>query len=482
MKDVPTLTSKDRSKIRQLVKTQDADNVDFACNLLASLNASEEDWLSLFPKTRIFELLSKWEPKIWNTLASALRSHARPYEILKLQAQDRVNSRRADINQTCFGFLIDLIKVANDDVIDVLSFAKERLKPGEISDTVALKLANYKGALELEISSLSDTPGHIALAKGLAVELTFDYLCQLSAKAAEALVARNRSGSCFRNYGWKMQVDELPLENLKTLSADAAAALAKYKGKKLRFNELETLSVDAAKNLAKFNGDLAVNGIKLSDEAIASLANKKGKLELEVSELSAKVAKALALHDGDLELSIKKLSDDICVLLATHKGQILIIVPWRTSIKKDYKISARGAEAFLDHGNAFILPDRAERRTQKMLFGFMSQEECAAFLRKTGAKPNISIHQAAVKMIELLIAEGKDVNAKTDLVGSASIHFAALHGRKEIVELLITRGADVNAKNTGGKTPLDWACNKQIKDLLRKQGGKTGEELKAEGK
>ena len=53
----------------------------------------------------------------------------------------------------------------------------------------------------------------------------------------------------------------------------------------------------------------------------------------------------------------------------------------------------------------------------------------------------------------------------------------------EIIELLIANGADVNAKNNGGKTPLDWAAwKKEIAKLLRKHGGKTGEELKAEGK
>ena len=51
----------------------------------------------------------------------------------------------------------------------------------------------------------------------------------------------------------------------------------------------------------------------------------------------------------------------------------------------------------------------------------------------------------------------------------------------EVVELLIADGADVNAKDVNGYTPLDWAIfNKDTEtaDLLRKHGGKTGEELK----
>ena len=44
-------------------------------------------------------------------------------------------------------------------------------------------------------------------------------------------------------------------------------------------------------------------------------------------------------------------------------------------------------------------------------------------------------------------------------------------------------GADVNAKIDDGETPLDQAKrHPEIANLLRKHGGKTGEELKAEGK
>jgi ankyrin repeat protein len=76
------------------------------------------------------------------------------------------------------------------------------------------------------------------------------------------------------------------------------------------------------------------------------------------------------------------------------------------------------------------------------------------------------------------------VNAKTD-DGWTPLHFAAVNGHKEIVELLIAKSANVNAKNGSGETPLDWAIEKthtEIADLLRKNGGKTGAELKAEKK
>ena len=82
------------------------------------------------------------------------------------------------------------------------------------------------------------------------------------------------------------------------------------------------------------------------------------------------------------------------------------------------------------------------------------------------------------------------VNAKFDDDGWTSLHLA---DNKEIAELLIANGAEVNAKVASGPqqglTPLDIAthpdnpnASAEIADLLRKHGGKTGEELKAEGK
>ena len=58
---------------------------------------------------------------------------------------------------------------------------------------------------------------------------------------------------------------------------------------------------------------------------------------------------------------------------------------------------------------------------------------------------------------------------------------AAYEGHVEVVELLIAKGAAVNAKDGTGQTALD-AAEEAAADILRKHGGKTAEDLKAEGK
>jgi ankyrin repeat protein len=92
-----------------------------------------------------------------------------------------------------------------------------------------------------------------------------------------------------------------------------------------------------------------------------------------------------------------------------------------------------------------------------------------------------AVFRGSKEVAELLISNGVDVNAK-DKYGRTPLHEAAYWDHKEIVELLITKGADVNAKRKGGETPLDQAKrHPETANLLRKHGGKTGEELKAEG-
>ena len=110
----------------------------------------------------------------------------------------------------------------------------------------------------------------------------------------------------------------------------------------------------------------------------------------------------------------------------------------------------------------------------------------------TAKPPDISIREAVktgnIEAVKQHLDAGADVNAKGKY-GRTPLHYAASRGLKKIIELLIARGADVNTKievgDYKGQTPLDGAIQwnrTETANLLRKHGGKTSEELKAEGK
>ena len=103
---------------------------------------------------------------------------------------------------------------------------------------------------------------------------------------------------------------------------------------------------------------------------------------------------------------------------------------------------------------------------------------------RAGKWGDTPLHRAAFwgykEIVELLINNEVDVNAKDDY-GCTPLHDAAEYSHFEIAEMLIGRGPDMNALDNNGDTPLDLASGKTA-DLLRKHGGKTGEELKAEEK
>ena len=88
----------------------------------------------------------------------------------------------------------------------------------------------------------------------------------------------------------------------------------------------------------------------------------------------------------------------------------------------------------------------------------------------------------------LLVANGAEVNVKLindeGKVSCTPLFFAARSGHTEVAELLIANGSEINAKDENILTPLDYATlekQNETADLLRKHGGKTGEELKAAG-
>jgi len=87
-------------------------------------------------------------------------------------------------------------------------------------------------------------------------------------------------------------------------------------------------------------------------------------------------------------------------------------------------------------------------------------------------------YKTYLEIMSILIAAGADVNAKVPF----NTPLEEVIKWPEIVELLIANGVDVNTRDNRNRTPLDRAIKFKCPEtatLLRKYGGKTGEELEA---
>ena len=69
------------------------------------------------------------------------------------------------------------------------------------------------------------------------------------------------------------------------------------------------------------------------------------------------------------------------------------------------------------------------------------------------------------------------------MIDASMLREAVRNGDLQKVKQAMANGLDINATDGNNNTALDLALkNKEIADLLRKHGGKTGEELKAKAK
>ncbi len=181
----------------------------------------------------------------------------------------------------------------------------------------------------------------------------------------------------------------------------------------------------------------------------------------------------------------------------TEESKKPLISIWKGATKGNIEIVKQHLDAGVD-----INAKNSDGESPLQLAAQVGQKEILELLISKGADINIkdvvgwtpvivAAREGHKAIVELLISHSALLNTKDSLTGKSALHFAAARGHKKIVQLLISKGTDVNIRSDAltvldiAKTPLDLAVQhhrKETADLLRKHGGKTGEELKAEGK
>jgi hypothetical protein len=286
------------AKIRKLLKTKETSNVLMVCELLETVGANEEEWISVFTEYRLKVLLNTWTPEIWDILATAMRDRLDAFGCLVEIAQGLLSKPSYRTPVGLGWFLGELVEVANEETIELLNLAigkHNRHRPfyipsKRLSDSAAQNISKIKTTFVLDdLLELADTPGHVALAEALAKDKYWDCvslrgLTSLSDAAAESLSKYEGA---------------LNLRGLTSLSDEAAESLSKLEGA-LDLRCLTSLSDAVAESLGKHEGNLYLNGLtSLSDAAAESLAKRVDKFEswqLKPDNLSASAAQIL--HDA----------------------------------------------------------------------------------------------------------------------------------------------------------------------------------------
>jgi ankyrin repeat protein len=103
---------------------------------------------------------------------------------------------------------------------------------------------------------------------------------------------------------------------------------------------------------------------------------------------------------------------------------------------------------------------------------------------KAIADLHLAVEKGDLSKVRQCLESGTNIECVRGKASFRVLHRAAEAGNKSMVRFLIQKKANVNAMAIQGWTPLDLAQKKEqfeVVQLLRENGAKTGEELKAAG-
>ena len=128
-----------------------------------------------------------------------------------------------------------------------------------------------------------------------------------------------------------------------------------------------------------------------------------------------------------------------------------------------------------------FLPTQSSRRNAEPLL----QRQITNKEPKAIGDLHLAVEKGDLSKVRQCLESGTNIEWVRGKASFRVLHRAAEAGNKSMVRFLIQKKANVNAMAMQGWTPLDLAQKKEqfeVVQLLRENGAKTSEELKAEGK
>ena len=86
--------------------------------------------------------------------------------------------------------------------------------------------------------------------------------------------------------------------------------------------------------------------------------------------------------------------------------------------------------------------------------------QCMGFTYRTSSFAENAARNGNIDAVRLLLEAGKDIEAKSTIVGRTRLYTAAAFGHNDVVELLLEQGAAIDGADDDGRTPLLFASGK----------------------